>query len=501
MIHWILGVALMLLGWLLPRRAAETRWQRSAALPMDLLLPLGLFAVVLALTARPLLAGVVTLAAGAGWARADRDKRRVLAEPIVFTDVFQALDIARHPQLAMPFPHKAPLVLAALGTIAFFTLVTYFEPPAWHRRPWLPLAFVAAAVLVIRAGRKLLPIWYQGFRQQQLTADPALDGMHHGPLATLLLYGLFAHHERAARRARLTPPAASAPASSASKARDAGPVVLVQSESFFDARRLHPGIPATLLPHFGRACQASVQWGRFAVPSWGANTVRTEFAVLTGLDPQAIGFDRFNPYYRFADEPIQSLAWQLKREGYRTVCLHPFDRHFYRRDQVMPNLGFDEFLGEELFEGAQRINGYVSDIEVAEVARRLIRERGPKIFLLVITMENHGPWSGAPDRQIAELAGLPLDDGERLGLNHYLASLVHADTLFGMLRAELEAQAAPAVLGFYGDHLPSFPTIFPKLGLDTAHSDYLIWRSAGGFGQEQELPAEHLAAALMAARN
>lgn len=495
-----LGLLLLLIGWWLPRYAANTGWQLSPALPFDLLIPVVLFLLVLVLSARPALSGVVTLAMGAGWARADRDKRRVLAEPIVFTDVFQAFDIFRHPQLAMPFPHKAPVIAAALVTVGFFAAVIWLEPRAWVGLPWLAPVFVVSTVIAVLLGREWLPVLCRGFRQRELSADPARDAAAHGALAIILLYGLFARAERLARRAQLAPPTA-LPKSAVQQLPECGPVVLVQNESFFDARRLTSAIPNNLLPHFDRACRESAQWGRLAVPSWGANTVRTEFAVLTGLEQAATGFDRFNPYYRFADAPIQSLAWQLRAEGYHTVCLHPFDRHFYRRHQVMPNLGFSEFLGEELFEGAPRFNGYVSDVEVARVAAQIIRERGPKVFLFVITIENHGPWFGVPDRQFDAVAALPLDAGEQLSLNHYLASLTHADAMLGLLRTELEAQAAPAVLGFYGDHLPSFPTIFPKLGLTTPHSDYLIWCSRGGSaGLQQDLAAQDLGAAMLAAR-
>lgn len=495
-IRWLLGLALLMTGWYLPRLAAGTRLRLSPALPMDLLIPCSLFLLVLACSARPLLAGIVTLAMGAGWSQADRDKRRVLAEPIVFTDIYQALDIARHPRLAVPFPHKGRIVLAALGTIAFFTLVVWLEPAAWQGMGWLIVLLLLAAYSFVRLGRVLLPRLYQNFRQRHLSADPARDAAQHGALATILLHGLFAGHERATLQATYR----QATATLKTAPGTCGPVVLVQNESFFDARRLHSAIPKNLLPHFDRGCRDSLQWGRFGVPSWGANTVRTEFAVLSGLSQQALGFDRFNPYFRLADAPLQSLAWQLRTEGYHTVCLHPFDRHFYRRHIVLPNLGFDEFLGEEQFAGAPRINGYVPDIEVAKVAEQIIRERGPKVFLFIITMENHGPWSGAPDRQIGDLAGLPLDESERLGLNHYLSSLVHADAMFGRLRTMLENQNEPAVLGFYGDHLPSFPSIYSKLDWQDTRSDYLIWRSHGGSGLEQVLTAEDLGAAILRAR-
>ena len=78
------------------------------------------------------------------------------------------------------------------------------------------------------------------------------------------------------------------------------------------------------------------------MPGWGANTMRTEFAVLTGIPESALGYDRFNPYYGLARVPIESHVWRLRRAGYRTICLHPFDRRFFRRDLAMPALGFEQ---------------------------------------------------------------------------------------------------------------------------------------------------------------
>src|SRR5260370_10067571 len=88
-------------------------------------------------------------------------------------------------------------------------------------------------------------------------------------------------------------------------------------------------------------------FGRFGVPGWGANTMRAEFAVLNGIPESEVGYDRFNPYYGLARGPLESQVWRLRRAGYRTICLHPFDRPFFRRDLVMPALGFEQFLARE----------------------------------------------------------------------------------------------------------------------------------------------------------
>src|SRR5882757_2992999 len=167
------------------------------------------------------------------------------------------------------------------------------------------------------------------------------------------------------------------------------------------------------------------------------------------MPESAIGLDRFNPYHRFTSVPVSSLAWRLRAEGYRTVCLHPFDRTFYGRDQVMPNLGFDVFLGEEAFAGAQRINGYISDVEAARKAVEIVKEEGPNVFVFVITMENHGPWSAPSDMPSSGLlTGLALPRDEQLALERYLRSLQSADKLLNVLTETLGNSRMPGLLAF-----------------------------------------------------
>ena len=92
--------------------------------------------------------------------------------------------------------------------------------------------------------------------------------------------------------------------------------------------------------------------------------------------------------------PIASLAWRLRSQGYRTICLHPFDRGFFRRDLAMPALGFETFLGRESLGGSRR-PPYCADPDLARHMLRAIETEGPRVFVFAITMGNHGPWREA----------------------------------------------------------------------------------------------------------
>src|ERR1051326_5039219 len=294
----------------------------------------------------------------------------------------------------------------------------------------------------------------------------------------LLVHGLLARAERPARQRRLA-----APAVIPHRRGDGRPILLVQCESFFDARNLSPLIPRELLPAFDACSIAALTAGHLEVPGWGANTTRTEFAVLTGIPETELGYDRFNPYYALARVPITSQVWQLRAAGYRTICLHPFDRRFYRRDLVMPALGFDTFLGREALGGA-RAPPYRSDPDLGCDMLHVLDQSGPRTFVFAITMGNHGPWHGAAATRAAPSDSVTgsIADSDRMpqgrALQRYIDGLRRSDTMLGILAEGLDRRGG-GLLGFYGDHPPSLPGAFRHLGFEATQSDYLIWSAEG----------------------
>jgi phosphoglycerol transferase MdoB-like AlkP superfamily enzyme len=229
------------------------------------------------------------------------------------------------------------------------------------------------------------------------------------------------------------------------------------------------------------------------VGGWGANTMRAEFAVLTGIPESELGYDRFNPYHAFARVPITSLAWRLRSQGYRSICLHPFDRSFFRRDLTLPALGFERFLGIESLGGSRR-PPYCSDPELADHVLRVLDAEGPRVFIFAITMGNHGPW-----REV----GLPIDPELRCrfdptgipqgaDLLRYLEGLRRSDEMLQILLSGLRHRDGDGVLAFYGDHLPSLPHAFQHFGFDEGDSDYVVWRGAALHSRQLDLPAHRL---------
>ncbi|MFC6669064.1 LTA synthase family protein [Marinobacterium aestuariivivens] len=265
---------------------------------------------------------------------------------------------------------------------------------------------------------------------------------------------------------------------------DARPnLIAIQSESFFDARRLDGNIRRSLLGTFDRLCDESLACGRLRVPAWGAYTMRSEFSFLTGRANDSLGFGRFDPLRFFSGRietsGIVSMAAHLKQQGYRCICIHPYPVEFFARHRIYPELGFDDFIDIRAFEAAGRFGPYVSDEAVCD---RIIREldgAGQPLFIFAITMENHGPLhletitAEARNRFFESPTG-----GEDDNLAIYLRHLQNADRMLERLTQHLAQHDPEAVLSWYGDHVPGMPDIYQARDYQDPCTDYLVWSAA-----------------------
>jgi hypothetical protein len=502
LLHLAAGILLALLAWLMPRHVASARRASPAALLLDMA-PFVLGAGLLGLASgRPLFTGLVAVALGAGFTLTDYTMRQTLREPVVFSEMSELPQVFTHPHLYLPFAGPGLVLGGAAAAIALGLALLVVEPALWTARP---LAALAALALVAACGwlvarEPLLGAAAGALRRLAPTGEPFADAAALGPFGMLITHTVIARAERGARQLALAAPAFPAvlrePAGEpGGDAR--GPIIIVQCESFFNARRLSPLIPRDLLAGFDTCCASAALSGRFDVPAWGANTMRAEFAVLTGVPESELGYDRFNPYYALARVPIESQVWRLRRAGYRTICLHPFDRRFFRRDLAMPALGFEQFLGRETL-GGSNVPPYCPDPALAGDILRILDESGPRTFIFAITMGNHGPWlaKGPP---IDPAVGGLFDPGQvpdGAGLLRYLDGLRRSDEMLRVLMSGLEERNSPALLAFYGDHLPSLSPAFAHFGFTESSSDYVIWPGAiwagAGAAQLRDLYAHQL---------
>ena len=444
------------------------------------------------LLSRPLLASVVVCAMSVGLSFGNAAKRRSSNEPLVFADRSQGA-IFFYPNLYADSLNGAWLLLGITCIFGLFGSLAYVEPPVFSS--WLPP--VLGTMIAVFAWRfhpsaASVVAWLGEDSAALCTFDPIKDAQRFGPICVTVLHASIAAVERPERRLDCRP----GHASSLPKAVGCnGPIVMVQLESFFDARHHWHVAPGDLLPNFDRCAARADFYGSLTTPAWGANTVRTEFAVLTGLPPSVLGLDAYNPYLAFARAPVDSIAWRLKEAGYRTVCVHPFDRRFYGRHQVMPNLGFDEFLDIGDFTQVEQRACYIPDAIVVDKIEAVIREHGPKTFVFAITMGNHSPWERLASPLPAHASRRPLHTDR--ALEGYLAGLRLTDAALGDMANRLSTQWADGVLAVFGDHQPSLSKRYGLPGQEERTTDYLIMRARPGRPVHRNISAHQLPGTLL----
>jgi phosphoglycerol transferase MdoB-like AlkP superfamily enzyme len=440
-----------------------------------------------AITGRPLFSACAALVLIVLLAVVGNAKYESLREPLVFTDLSLFSQVFSHPRLYLPFLGAGKIVALIAGISIAVAGFFVEQPLALAQRG-------VAAVLAVLAFAASIFI----ARRLPLISHPFSDQRRFGFFAAFVAYliqGLSRAQARAFAQALSTGPFASGTPTARPD------VIVIQSESYFDARRLGACVRSTPYTHFERAKRESFEQGELSVPAWGANTMRSEFAMLTGLASAELGYARFYPYM-FVRRTCASIAAYFRRGGYRTVAVHPYYADFFGRDRAFGHLQFDRFLDIRHFDNAQRVGPYVGDSAVTDALVELLQESGDTpLFAFAITMENHGPLHletvAAGEGGSRHTLG---EDARWHDLTAYLRHVENADAMIGRLTGYLRERNRPTVLCFYGDHVPALTSVFGALGAEPVNSDYFIWRNFGtDSGERRDVPVEDLGSAIQRA--
>lgn len=448
------------------------------------------FALEVALFQRPYFAVANVLAIELVLVVVSLAKYRSLQEPFVYPDFEYFLDAMRHPRLYLPFLGWGVLIGLCSGYGVALWMGLKFEASlleqacAGHTYLAAALLALAGLALAVLAGRRL-----------NADFEAGVDLRRMGLIAALWAYGR-AERQPVAELSQYSPFAVGRPAHLPAELPD---LVTIQSESFFDVRDVYPIVNKDVLAGFDALCAEAISHGPLKVAARGANTVRSEFAFLSGLASDGLGVHRYNPYRRLVKGGFPTIASYLRDLGYRTICVHPYHREFYRRERVLPLLGFDEFIGIEAFDVAQKAGSYIGDEAVGQYVSMLLRREDCRpMYVHVITMENHGPlhWEEVSEADIRAYLNGPLPRG-CADLVAYARHLRNADAMFVTLRDTLMNNGRLAGLCVFGDHVPIMPKVYEALGEVSGATSAAIWATDWATdsraGEQQNLDISGLA--------
>jgi hypothetical protein len=403
-----------------------------------------LFAAWFAPSFRPVFAsGAALITLGIVVLISDYKYENVL-EPLNFVDFTLVPQIWRHPLLyRADFLHHPVFFLVVAGVLAIIVGWCSFVEPSLlaAERHWM-LAGVAVVSVVGGIAWAIvgpLPAALTSALHRRLVPVDSARHVSEIGLSGSLLAGLLGWRRpiMAARSSLPAPPAVSADA-------EAPVVIAVQSESFVDLRGA--GLRDVRLPALEEARAQAVAHGRVKVPVQGAWTLRSEFVFLAGQPLEQFGLDALHPYLRLPAPP-RTLAHELRDAGFATTFVHPYDLNFFNRRVAMPKLGFDRLLGDGDFADVRRDGYFVPDAALADRVLAMAANDPLPMFCMIATMENHNPW----DKDRIPGIASPVDQ--------YVHHLRNADRMIGQLVAGIEELRRPAVLAFYGDHVPTMPDL------------------------------------------
>jgi phosphoglycerol transferase MdoB-like AlkP superfamily enzyme len=222
-------------------------------------------------------------------------------------------------------------------------------------------------------------------------------------------------------------------------------VVLVLSESFWNPARI-AGVhfDRDLLQNFHALQNETAKQASLSC-TIGGMTCNAEWEMLTGFSMSLLDAGAV-PYNDLIDRPVPALPWVFAAHGYKTIAAHPYLAEYWRREQVYPYLGFQEFRALPAFANAERRGPYVSDMALMNYVGDLLEEANEPMFVFAITMQNHSPYEKERYEQqtVTAPSNLPGDEGD--GLLTYAQGVYDADQALGALVTRLKTLRQPTVL-------------------------------------------------------
>ena len=242
-------------------------------------------------------------------------------------------------------------------------------------------------------------------------------------------------------------------------------IVQVLEESTFDPAPFeHCTVPECYLTMF-KPDERTRGTGVMRVHTFGGGTWVSEFAALTGMPQDIFGPGGMYAPYVLAPHVGDSLPRLLKKLGYTTVAVYPTHGEFLNGRDAYKAYGVDQFFGA----GELGLDDWdETDAQMFDAAKRVydkLKKPGQPIFLMVLTINQHGPhddpMSTLPKQFQNLLQGLP--PATALNFDTYLQRLHDSDVAMkGLEHAFLDRQQ-PTVLVHFGDHQPSFDDLMRTL--------------------------------------
>ncbi|MDD3347232.1 LTA synthase family protein [Oscillibacter sp.] len=278
-------------------------------------------------------------------------------------------------------------------------------------------------------------------------------------------------------------------------------VVYVQLESFVDPAEISGlELSEDAVPTW-TALTAKYSSGYLTVPVVGAGTANTECEVLTGMSTRFFGPGEYPYQTRLKDRTVESVAFDLKENGYATHAIHNHRATFYSRNQVYANLGFDDFTSLEYMPRVELTpkNWAKDSVLTGQIVKALDVTPDQPDLVFTVSVQGHGKYPTEPvlEDPAVTVTACP-DEDYRYAIEYYVNQIREMDQFVAELTAALSQREEKTVLVLYGDHLPSLGLEHQDMKSGTLYrTGYVVWNNFGMEKQDEDLSSFQLSAVVM----
>jgi len=277
-------------------------------------------------------------------------------------------------------------------------------------------------------------------------------------------------------------------------------IIFVQLESFFDTKEVRfLETSEDPLPNI-RKLSKNYSSGYFRAPSIGAGTANTEFEVLTGMNLRFFGPGEYPYKTVLKNQPSESLATALSEFGYTAHAFHNNGGNFYSRAEVFNNLGFDSYSSREFMNIVEMTeNGWAKDYILIEHIVDALEMTEGQDFIFGISVQGHGSYPEEPllIDPIITVENME-DEKKRYAWEYYVNQIYEMDQFAADLVKAVEDRGEPAVIVFYGDHLPTMDLRTNDLkSLQLYNTNYVIWDNIGLEKIDRTIPAYQIGSEVL----
>lgn len=278
-------------------------------------------------------------------------------------------------------------------------------------------------------------------------------------------------------------------------------VIFVQLESFIDPAQIKDlTLSEDAVPNWRRLSE-EFSSGYLTVPVVGAGTANTECEVLTGMSTRFFGPGEYPYETTLMDQTAESVAYNLKENGYATHAIHNHRATFYSRNVVYGNLGFDDFTALEYMPQVPTTpkNWAKDAILTSQIVKALNTTEDQSDLVFTVSVQGHGKYPMDPVLEDPEITVVSYPDEDyHYAVEYYVNQVHEMDEFVGNLTETLSKRDEKTILVLYGDHLPALGLEAKDMEAGSLYrTQYIIWDNFGLAKEDEDMAAYQLSAAVL----